>query len=105
MIRLHNHRRHTVLVKADDVSVAVDVRGGIGIVLVCMRMRVRMGVPVLVCVLMCVLVRMGVLMCMHMLVVLSFFLSAHTYLASELQNLKTLYTYFIYWYIASTKFK
>ena len=85
----------------------MDVRGGIGIVLVCMRMRVRMGVsmgvPVLVC--MGVLVRMGVLMCMHMLVVLSFFLSAHTYLASELQNLKTLYTYFIYWYIVSKKFK
>ena len=96
-----------MLVKADDVSVAVNVRGGIGIVLVCMRMcvRVRMGVPLCVLVLMCVLVRMGVLMCMHMLVVLSFFLSAHTYLASELQNLKTLYTYFIYWYIASKKFK
>ena len=79
---------------------AVDVCGRIRIVLVCMRM----GVPVLMrmLVLMCVFVCVRVLVCVHMivLVILSFFLSAHTYLASESRNI-TLYTYLICWYIAS----
>ena len=112
MIRLYHNGRHTVLVKADDVSVAVDVRGCV--VIMCMRVSVRMlvcvfvCVRVLVCVFVCVLVRVfvcvrvRVLVCVHMivLVILSFFLSAHTYLASESRNI-TLYTYFICWYIAS----
>ena len=102
MIRLYHNGRHTVLVKADDVSVAVDVRGCV--VIMCMRVSVRMLVCVFVCVrvLVRVFVCVRVLVCVHMivLVILSFFLSAHTYLASESRNI-TLYTYFICWYIAS----
>ena len=100
MIRLYHNGRHTVLVKADDVSVAVDVRGCV--VIMCMRVSVRMLVCVRVLVRVFVCVRVRVLVCVHMivLVILSFFLSAHTYLASESRNI-TLYTYFICWYIAS----
>ena len=100
MIRLYHNGRHTVLVKADDVSVAVDVRGCV--VIMCMRVSVRMLVCVRVLVRVFVCVRVRVLVCVHMivLVILSFFLSAHTYLASESRNI-TLYTYLICWYIAS----
>ena len=68
----------------------------------CMRVSVRMRMLVCVFVCMLVLVCVRVLVCVHMivLVILSFFLSAHTYLASESRNI-ILYTYLICWYIAS----
>ena len=89
MIRLHNHRRHTVLVKADDVSVAVDVRG----TLVIVHMTVCMAMRVIVC------MRMGMLVCMRVLVAVRMFLrclvtvlfsvlSAHPVLTSKGKALK-----------------
>ena len=89
MIRLHDHRRHTVLVKADDVSVAVDVRG----TLVIVHMTVCMAMRVIVC------MRMGMLVCMRVLVAVRMFLrclvtvlfsvlSAHPVLTSKGKALK-----------------
>ena len=81
MVCLQNYGRHTVLVKADDISVAVDVRG----TLVTVHMAVRMRVLVAV--------RMRVLVAVHMFLrclvtVLFSVLSVHPVLTSKGKALK-----------------